>query len=201
MPEEHRLAPLRDEDWPEAVADLRAGFAGQLNVYRVMAHNPELLRAWAPLRDYLVTRNRLGAALSEVVILRAAHRLGSSYEWDQHVVRARAAGLEDAQIAALRGPLEALPPDVEPLARAVDELTREARLTPDTAQALQAAHGAPAMLEVMALVGFYSTLGFILKTCEVPLDGDIAQALADAPLEAGAAGAPAAPLDVPPRKG
>jgi hypothetical protein len=38
-------APLGDGDWPEEVADLRDGFAGRLDVYRVMARHPALLQA------------------------------------------------------------------------------------------------------------------------------------------------------------
>lgn len=40
-------SPLTDADWPHEIDDLRDGFAGALNVYRLMAHHPALLRAWA----------------------------------------------------------------------------------------------------------------------------------------------------------
>lgn len=69
--------PIPDADWPEEIADLRDGFAGALNVYRTMAHHPDLLRAWAPLRQHIVRDTALGLERSEVVILRAACRLGS----------------------------------------------------------------------------------------------------------------------------
>jgi alkylhydroperoxidase family enzyme len=60
---------------------MRTGFAGALNVYRTMAHHPELLQARAPLRQHVVKDSALGAERSELVILRAAHRTGSPYEW------------------------------------------------------------------------------------------------------------------------
>ena len=44
------LPPLTDAQWPSDLADLLKGFAGGLNVYRVMAHNPALLRAWEGLQ-------------------------------------------------------------------------------------------------------------------------------------------------------
>ena len=96
------FAPLTDADWPEALADLKGGFATKLNVYRVMAHRPELLRAWAPLRDHVVVQTALGPELSEVAILRTGHHMGSSYEWDSHVHRARKLGMSDVTIASLR---------------------------------------------------------------------------------------------------
>ncbi len=40
--------PISDAEWPEAIAEMKTGFAGALNVYRTMAHHPALLKAWAP---------------------------------------------------------------------------------------------------------------------------------------------------------
>ena len=117
-----QLTPISDADWPPEIADLASGFAGRLNVYRTMAHNPALLRAWTDLREHVVNSTSLGPERSEVVILRTGVRLGSSYEWSQHIERARARGLSDEKIAALKGPLEAVDPDDQALATAVDEL-------------------------------------------------------------------------------
>lgn len=44
-------------------------FAGGLNIYRTMTHHPNLLRAWAPMRQHLVKDTALGPECSEVVIL------------------------------------------------------------------------------------------------------------------------------------
>lgn len=63
---------------------MRLDFVGALNVYRTMAQHPALLTAWAPLRQYVVKESALGAVGSELVILRAAHRMGSDYEWTHH---------------------------------------------------------------------------------------------------------------------
>jgi hypothetical protein len=72
--------PLADGDWPAEIADMLPGFAGRLNVCRVMAHDLALLRSWAGFRDHVVVRSALGAQRSEVAILRVRHRLGASYE-------------------------------------------------------------------------------------------------------------------------
>lgn len=177
-----RLLPLSDADWPPEIADLIGGFAGRLNVYRTMANHPALLRAWTNLREHLVNKTSLGPERSEVVILRTGVRLGSSYEWFQHVQRARERGLSDARIAALKGPLEAMEPDDRVLATAVDELFEGSGLCPTTCDALTAQVGKEGVLDLMATVGFYSTLGFILNTFKTPLDNDIRAALAANPL-------------------
>lgn len=173
--------PLTDSAWPESVADLRAGFAGQLNVYRTMAHHPALLRAWAPLRQHLVKDSALGPERSEVVILRSGHRLGSAYEWAHHVSRARALGFSDDRIRAI-----AAMPDGEDglIVRAVDALFDARCLPPDLEAELAAAMGREAVFDLIATVGFYSVLGGILMTYATPLDEGIAAELAAHPIEA-----------------
>lgn len=173
--------PLTDADWPAEIADLRTGFAGALNVYRTMAHHPALLRAWAPLRQHVVKDSALGPDRSEVVILRAAHRMGSAYEWAHHVSRARALGFSDARIAALRG----MPPGEDGLiARAVDALFDQRRLPPALEADLAAAIGRTAVIDLIATVGFYSVLGYLLMTYDTPIDAAVAQEMARAPLQA-----------------
>ncbi|MCB1339785.1 MAG: carboxymuconolactone decarboxylase family protein [Pseudooceanicola sp.] len=173
--------PLSDADWPEAARALRDGFAGGLNVYRVMAHHPALLNAWAPLRAHVVVDNVLGKQFSEVVILRTGVNLASSYEWNQHIVRARACGMSDARIASIRGATADMAADDATLATAVDDLFTTKRLTPPTRNALAALVGSQGVFDVIATVGFYSTLGYILNSFDTPLDDDIAMQLAANP--------------------
>lgn len=173
------LPPIPDADWPEEIADLRDGFAGRLNVYRVMAHHPALLRAWAPLRQHIVADSALGPDLSEVVILRAGYRLGSAYEWGHHVVRARKLGFDDARISALRGQPDGLDGRI---VRAVDALIDTHRLPADLDADLAGELGRLAVMDLIATVGFYGVLGAILLSYDTPLDDDIAAALAAAPV-------------------
>lgn len=171
------LAPLGDADWPGRIADMRAGFAGKLNVYRLMAHHPELMRAWGPLRAHVVGQTALGPTAAEIVILRLAARLGCGYEWNQHVLRGLKAGLDKDLIAALRGPHDGLSGDAALLAGAVDALLDQHRLPDAQARALIARFGKAAVLDLMATLGMYLTLGFILNTFPPGLEPEQAQAL------------------------
>ena len=123
-------APLSDGDWPAELADLKDGFAGGLNVYRAMAHHPGLLRAWAGLREHVVNHTALGPERAEVVILRAAHRLGVAYAWSQHFLRARAAGLTEARIGSIRGVLAGMSPEAADMCGAVVALFDDGKLAP-----------------------------------------------------------------------
>lgn len=171
--------PLSDEEWPEAAREMLQGFAGKLNVYRVMAHHPDLLKAWAPLRAHLVTQSALGPERSEVVILRVAFRFGSDYEWAHHVSRARKLGFSDARIMALRGNPEG---QDGLIAHAVDSLIDARRLTPEQDKALAEEIGRHAVFDLIATVGFYSVLGYILMSYDTPIDAAIADEMAHAPL-------------------
>lgn len=176
--------PITNANWPSQSLHLRDGFAGQLNVYRAMAHNPALLNAWENFRNYVVLQSSLGAERSEIVILRTGWRLNAPYEIAHHIVRGRKAGLSDARISALctpQGPeagIDAL------LARAVDELVADAKLTSPTLALLAEQLGKPGVLDVIATVGLYTTLAFIVKSFDTPVDTDIAAALAAQPLAA-----------------
>ncbi len=175
------FTPIPDERWPEALADLKGSFATKLNVYRTMAHHPALLRAWTDLREHVVNHTALGPEKAEVVILRASLRLGADYEWSQHVLRAREAGFSDARIRSIRGDPAAMAVGDALLCRAVDELFADSQLLPETVDALTSEAGREAVLDLIATVGFYSTLGFILNSFRTPLDGDAVAALSEKP--------------------
>ncbi len=171
--------PISDADWPSEILDLRDGFAGALNVYRVMAHHPALLRAWAPLRQHIVNESALGHERSEVVILRTAVRMGSAYEWAHHVSRARRLGFSDHRIARIRAQAEG---EDGLITAAVDALIDQRRIPTDLEARLAQAIGSPAVLDLIATVGFYSVLGYLLMTYETPLDAHVAAEMAVAPL-------------------
>lgn len=175
------FAPLTDAEWPDEIADLRDGFAGQLNVYRLMAHHPKLLRAWVGLRTHIVQHSALGPLRAEVVILRLAYRLGSGYEWDQHVIRGLKVGLNEDRICSLRGPLVDMTAEDALLAGAVDALKDNAKLSPEQMAALETLVGRDSVLDLMATAGMYLTLGFLLKSTAAPLDADIAAKIAALP--------------------
>lgn len=177
------LPPLTDAQWPPEIEDLRKGFAGNLNVYRVMAHNPALLRAWENLRGHIVTGNALTPQQQEIVILRAGHRWKVPYEWAHHVVRGRAAGLSEARIAHAKAPKDRLHDDQidDLMMTAVDHLVDDARLPITLREKLIQRIGAKGLLDLMATVGMYATLAFILTTFEVPIDAGIAEQAAKPP--------------------
>lgn len=166
------LHPIPDADWPVEIEHMRNGFAGRLNVYRVMAHHPALLQAWENFRDHVVRQSKLTPQQSEIIILRTGHRHRSSYEWAHHVARGLAVGLTRERIDAIR----AIPdtPEDRMLVAAVDALIDDGKIAGPLATKLREALGVPAMLDLMATVGMYTTLAFLIESFDIPIEPEIA---------------------------
>lgn len=175
MTENPGFTPLSDAEWPAEIASLRSGFAGTLNVYRVMARNAPLLAAWENLRNHVVLAGNLPPREKEIVILRTGFRLGSHYEWAHHVMRGRQVGLSEADIERVAGQSEAWQAGsvFGLLVKAVDQLLDSARLNEETIAQLCQHIGPPGMLDLMATVGMYATLAFVTNSFEVPLEAQI----------------------------
>jgi alkylhydroperoxidase family enzyme len=85
-----------------AVAERIAGLGGRpLNLYRVLGNQPQLLSAWIDFAYSLRSDCRTTRVLRELMILRTAQLANSAYEWHQHRIMARQAGVPERQIAEL----------------------------------------------------------------------------------------------------
>jgi alkylhydroperoxidase family enzyme len=91
------LAPLPD-DVATQVGD--AG-AKQVNLYRCLAHAPELLRAWIAFAWALRGNSATSRRMRELMILRTAMLHESHYEWHQHIHMATELGVSEAEVAEL----------------------------------------------------------------------------------------------------
>ncbi len=167
------MAPIADAHWPEALGDCAGTFATDLNVYRVMARHPPLLRSWRALREHIVRQSTLGAERAEVVIIRCAVAWQSEYEIAHHVSRARALGMAEERIESLLGALDGLSEEDRLLAQAVTELVRGGRTTGKVVELLIASVGEAGTLDLMATVGMYTTLAFITNSFRTPIDADV----------------------------
>src|SRR5215470_10682026 len=103
-----RMLPLPPEAWEEEAREVvgrnRAGVGrgGVPNVLATLARHPRLLKAWYGFAAHVIGDSTLPAREREIVILRVASLCRSAYEWAQHVVMARGAGLSDDDIVRVR---------------------------------------------------------------------------------------------------
>src|SRR5437764_9440389 len=85
-----RLAPLNPPYEPEIADTLRRLMgpvdAEPLNLFRTIAHHPELLDRFRQTGATMLSFGRLAAADRETVIHRTTARCGAGYEWGVHAV-------------------------------------------------------------------------------------------------------------------
>ena len=145
-----------------------------LNIFRTLAHQPTLLKRFNVLGGAFLAKGLLPAREREIVILRVGWNCRSVYEFGQHTVIGRDAGLTDEEIAALAttradGPWSA---DDQALIALADEICGDDCAGDVTFAALRRRWNDAELVELVALVGFYRMVSGFLNTLGVePEDG------------------------------
>lgn len=169
-----RIPPLpageRDSQANELLAQADAGI-GTANIFTTLVRHPGLFRKWLPFGGKLLN-GKLPARERELLILRTGWNCRAEYEWGQHVVIGRRAGLRDDEIS--RVPAGPDQPDWSPadatLLRAADELHESARIGDATWSALASVYDEHQLIEVCMVVGHYHMVGFTLNSLGVERD-------------------------------
>lgn len=129
----------------------------------LLAHAPPLLAPFVGWAASLALKGALSHRQHELLALRAGWRCRSPFEWGEHATLARAAGLDEGEIARIaRAEIGAewSPADAA-LLRAADQLIAGCAIDEATWSAL-AAHFAPAALvEIPFVVGQYTMLSMV----------------------------------------
>lgn len=156
-------------------ADALPGEGRVLNVYATLAHHPKLMKRWLVFGAHVLAKSTLPERDRELVILRTGWNCRSPYEWGQHVVIARAAGITDEEIERVaQGPsvpgwdqFDAL------LLRAADELHHDSCLSEETYRALAKVYDDQQMLDLVFTVGQYHIVSMALNSFRVQRDDGV----------------------------
>uniref|UniRef100_A0AAU2ADR7 Carboxymuconolactone decarboxylase family protein n=1 Tax=Streptomyces sp. NBC_00093 TaxID=2975649 RepID=A0AAU2ADR7_9ACTN len=163
-----RVTPLPYAEYMEALGssapDARKPPSNALGL---LARHPELAKAFLAFNKYLLVDSTLPERIRELAVLRVAWRRRCRYEWAQHVLIARKAGVTDEEIGLIRTGAPT------PLNRAVDELETDSRLSDATYEALAADLDDRQLMDLVFTVGTYGLLATAFNTFEVELDPGI----------------------------
>lgn len=167
-----RIPPVDDPDPEQAelLAKTLMGPDGRpLNIFATLARHPLLLKRVNALGGLFMAHGSHSARNREIVILRTGFRVGSEYEWAQHVVIGSRAGLSDEEIERVRRPQRDGDWSEEDrlLLVAVDELSEVDDLSDETWRALDRRFETAQILELVMMVGFYRMLGGYLRSVRV----------------------------------
>ena len=178
-PRQARLSPVDPEglvgtELAEILAKTAIRDGEPLNIFRTLAHQPTLLKRFNILGGAFLAHGLLPARERELVILRVGWNCRSVYEFGQHTLMGREAGLSEAEIGALATTraLGAWSPDDEALIALADEICADDCAGEATFAAVRRRWSEPEIVELVALVGFYRMVSGLLNTLGVqPEDG------------------------------
>ena len=168
------MKPLKPDNWPDELEEIRSFLGNPLNVHSMMAHHPALMKAWMPFRNHVVADSTLSARQRELLILRTAHNCKADYEWQHHVERGLLAGLEQIEIDRVRRGAAATgwQADETALLAAADDCHRDQCIAESTLEEVCRHFSEQQQLDIVVTVGMYMTLAMIIKTWNVPMESD-----------------------------
>ncbi len=139
--------------------------------YRLLLQHPPLARALNGLLSRLLYNGVLDARVRELVIMRTAWRTGSAVEWARHVPFCGRVGVSDADLLAVRGPLEDADFNAAERAAlmATDDTLETGAIGDDAwAACMSAFETVPELLELVAAISHWRMYSQILRSSGAP---------------------------------
>ncbi len=138
---------------------------------RAALHRPELADKWQQLGEILRYRTSLPPRLSELAILVTARHWSSQLEWQQHAPAALKGGLAQDIVDAIRdGKRPAFVKDDEKAVFDFSvELQNSKAVQDKTYQRVLERIGVQGVVELTALIGYYTMVAMTLIAHEIPL--------------------------------
>jgi 4-carboxymuconolactone decarboxylase len=182
-----RVTPLLPPEWDEVVYDALSAFpsgrdfvlshfqadgARGMHGLGVILQHPALAKAFLTFNNHVATASTVSKRVRELLILRISWLRRSEYEFVQHLVLGRNAGLTDAELERLQfGPdAEGWDPLDADIVRCADELHRDARIQDDTWNRLSAHFSTQQLMDILFAVGCYDLLAKVFKTLGAQLE-------------------------------
>ena len=184
-----RVSPLLPSEWDvttyDAVSAFPSGRDFVLSHYQdpaggargthglgVILRHPALAKAFLTFNNHVAMANSVSKRIRELLILRVSWLRRSEYEFIQHVVLGRNAGLSEAELERVQAGPDA--PGWDPieadLVRAVDELYADARIQDGTWSRLSAHFSTDQLMDIVFTVGCYEVLAMVFKTFGAQLE-------------------------------
>lgn len=153
--------------------DLLKGYGAvpQFGPSSVMIHVPKVHKIMNALNLYLRNDSSLPKKVQELAILVTARARDCAYVWNAHAASARAAGVPDALVDALRD-RKALPEmsnDERAVVRFGNEYFRHHQVSRGAFQDVMEQLGKQGAIELGLIFGNYSALGLLINSFDVAL--------------------------------
>lgn len=175
-----RLPVIPPEDYTAEQKQAVEEFLAVRNVglsgpFLTMLHSPTVMTLARSMGDYLRFKSGIGTTLSELVILITAREWSQDFEWYFHAPIAEKVGIKPEIIAAIREGRrpQAMSEDEEIVYDVSIELHRYKRVSDASFARAEQRFGKPAVVDLIAVNGYYSFLAMQLNTAcvRIPDDG------------------------------
>jgi 4-carboxymuconolactone decarboxylase len=171
LPGREELDEAGREVWDRVVSGPRGVVIGPL---RAAIHNPELAARWSALGEALRFGTSLPKRLSELAICVTGRRWSSQVEWWVHARVAAENGIAPAILDAIR---EGRPPAFadaeEALVYDFARFLQQDGTVPDAIHAAaREAFGVKGVVELTALIGYYTMVSMTLNAHGIPVPGN-----------------------------
>jgi 4-carboxymuconolactone decarboxylase len=175
MTRRDRLPPIPPDqltDDQRAVAEeLVSGPRGAvIGPFVATLRSPELTRRLQRLGEYIRYDSILAPKLREMAILLTAREWRQDFEWEVHAPLAEKAGLDAAILAAIVEH-RALPPSERGetvVYNVFAELHKDGAVSDATFRAAVEELGEQGVVDLIALIGYYTTLAMIMNVAQTP---------------------------------
>ena len=143
--------------------------------FEPLMHSPEVMSQARAMGDYLRYKSGIGTTLSELVILVTAREWTQDYEWYVHAPIAAKTGIKPEIIEAIRDGRRptGMSEDEEIVYDFSTELHQNKRVSDATFARAEKRFGKPAVVDLVAINGYYTFLAMQLNTARyaIPKDG------------------------------
>lgn len=174
---EARIKALEADECSAEAQEVLQKFGGDepLNIFKTLCNHPQLLRRWLVFANHVLGKSTLPPRERELLILRIGWLCQAGYEWGQHVLIGREAGLADEEIQRIKaGPdAEGWSQQDRLLLQAVDELHADAHISDPVWKALAASWSTQQLMDIVFTVGQYNLVSMALNSFGVQPDPDL----------------------------
>jgi len=155
----------------EQLDKLAAG-SGILNLHRMMAHAPALMKASGDMALAFRRDTKLPRAIAELSILRAAQVLDAPYVWARHIPLARDCGVTAQQLGELASwpDSTAFTPAQKAAIGFAEKAAQHLPVDETAAAELRRHFTAREIVELAMVVGFYVSTAIFIKALAVPAE-------------------------------
>lgn len=185
-----RVPPVSPADWDATLLDAAGAFpSGRdfvlshwnsgdtrgMHAMGVLLRHPPLAKAFLTFNNHIAMASSISRRARELLILRISWLRHSEYEFTQHLVLGRRAGLSELELTRIQEGAGA--PGWDPvdaaLLRAAEELHAGARVESDTWAQLAAHFDTAQLMDIVFTVGCFEVLAIAFNTFGVQLEAGV----------------------------